>query len=134
MRWNYSIKTLQADTGLSKKEAADLWNQRVLSGYRSWKPWSVALVGISVYILLLLKGGDSGVLLRFLRSFSIFTGFWGSFYISGFLAYPRMVEEGRSIVACKIEDSDDSELRCFECGVIIPTDLDACPLCGWTWK
>jgi hypothetical protein len=134
MRWNCSIKTLRGDTGLSKNEATDLWNRYVLSGYRSWKPWSVALIGISVYVLLLLKGGDGGILLRFLRMFSIFTGFWGSFYVAGFLAYPRMVEEGRSIVARKIEDPDHTELRCFECGTLIPTDLDVCPRCGWTWK
>ena len=32
------------------------------------------------------------------------------------------------------EDLDHTEVRCFECGTIIPTDLDACPRCGWTWK
>jgi len=32
------------------------------------------------------------------------------------------------------EDLDHTEVQCFECGTIIPTDLDACPRCGWTWK
>lgn len=95
LRCSISPKRLALETGLPLNVAQGIWERRVLSGYRSWKPWAW-LVG---WIALRFALGASGVeiLESYFANAGILVGLIGSFYIASLVAYPQMIVEGTSI-------------------------------------
>jgi hypothetical protein len=91
-----SVKSLARESGLSREEAARVWSSLELSGFRSWKPWTVLLAGQAGYWpLLLWEVTPHHLALRLLQSCLFMGSLLGSLAWSRYLAYPRMLEEAR---------------------------------------
>jgi hypothetical protein len=91
----YPIEKLMAETGLTSDAASDLWRHRVLSGYRSWKPW-VWFVGW-VILYFALSRSEIAFLKKYISDVCLFAGAFGSYYVACLVAYPRIVIEGKAL-------------------------------------
>lgn len=97
-RWFESATSrLARDSGLSKGEAAEVWNRFALAGYRGWKPWLWLAAWLLAWVGLQASGivaslGRVGV---FLGSAALAAGLMGSLWIAFRVSWPLALREAR---------------------------------------